>query len=88
MKVILISMPDVTPIIVHEMALHMPNHGIASVGGNIDKEHEVYLIDLVRKRCSIKKYLTKVIGTQWLVEDIGGRSVGGAWHVPEMIECG
>ncbi|PKN48350.1 MAG: B12-binding domain-containing radical SAM protein, partial [Deltaproteobacteria bacterium HGW-Deltaproteobacteria-16] len=61
MKVILISMPDVTPIIVHEMALHMPNHGIASVGGNIDKEHEVYLIDLVRKRRSIKKYLTKVI---------------------------
>jgi radical SAM superfamily enzyme YgiQ (UPF0313 family) len=55
-------MPDVTPIIVHEMALHMPNHGIASVGGNIDEEHEVYLIDLVRKRRSIKKYLTKVIG--------------------------
>jgi radical SAM superfamily enzyme YgiQ (UPF0313 family) len=54
-------MPDVTPIIVHEMALHMPNHGIASVGGNIDEEHEVYLIDLVRKRRSIKKYLTKVI---------------------------
>ncbi len=61
MKVIFISMPDVTPIIVHEMALHMPNHGIASIGGNIDEEHEVYLIDLVRKRSSIKKYLTKVI---------------------------
>lgn len=61
MKIILISMPDVTPIIVHEMALHMPNHGIASIGGNIDEEHEVYLIDLVRKRRSIKKYLTKVI---------------------------
>jgi len=61
MKVILISMPDVVPIIVHEAAVHLPNHGIASIGGNIDAEHEVYLIDLVRKRRSIKKYLTKVI---------------------------
>ncbi len=61
MKVILISMPDVTPIIIHEAAVHMPNHGIASVGGNIDEEHEVYLIDLIRKRRSIKKYLTSVV---------------------------
>jgi radical SAM superfamily enzyme YgiQ (UPF0313 family) len=61
MKVILISMPDVVPIIIHETAVHMPNHGIASVGGNIDEEHEVYLIDLIRKRRSIKKYLTKMI---------------------------
>ena len=49
-KVILISMPDVVPIIIHETAVHMPNHGIASVGGNIDEEHDVYLIDLIRKR--------------------------------------
>ena len=62
MKVILISMPDVVPIIIHETAFHIPNHGIASVGGNIDEEHEVYLIDLIRKRRSIKKYLSKVIG--------------------------
>ncbi len=61
MKVILISMPDVVPIIIHETAVHMPNHGIACVGGNIDSEHDVYLIDLIRKRRSIKKYLTKVI---------------------------
>lgn len=61
MKVILISMPDVVPIIIHETAVHMPNHGIASVGGNIDPEHDVYLIDLIRKRRSIKKYLTRVI---------------------------
>lgn len=61
MKVLLISMPDVVPIIIHETAVHLPNHGIASVGGNIDAEHEVYLIDLVRKRRSIKKYLTKSI---------------------------
>ena len=54
-------MPDVAPIIIHETAIHLPNHGIACVGGNIDDEHEVYLIDLVRKRRSIKKYLTKII---------------------------
>lgn len=62
MKVILISMPDVVPIIMHETAFHIPNHGIASVGGNIDVQHEVFLIDLIRKRRSIKKYLTRVIG--------------------------
>jgi len=61
MKVILISMPDVVPVIIHETAVHLPNHGIASVGANIDAEHDVYLIDLIRKRRSIKKYLTKVI---------------------------
>lgn len=61
MKVLLISMPDVVPIIIHETAVHMPNHGIASVGGNIDAEHDVYLIDLIRKRRSIKKYLTQVV---------------------------
>jgi len=61
MRVILISMPDVVPIIIHESAFHLPNHGIASIGGNIDPKHEVYLIDLIRKRRSIKKYLTRVI---------------------------
>ena len=59
MKVVLISMPDVIPIVIHEMALHMPNHGIACIGGNVDEEHEVTLIDLVRKRNSISAYLTK-----------------------------
>jgi radical SAM superfamily enzyme YgiQ (UPF0313 family) len=54
-------MPDVTPIIIHEAAFHLPNHGIAAIGGNIDENHEVYLIDLIRKRRSIKKYLTKMI---------------------------
>ena len=54
-------MPDVVPIIIHETAFHLPNHGIASIGGNIDSKHEVYLIDLIRKRGSIKKYLTRII---------------------------
>ncbi len=61
MKVLLISMPDVVPVIIHEAAIHLPNHGIATLAGNIDEEHDVILIDLVRKRRSIKKYLTKVI---------------------------
>ncbi|TKB10818.1 B12-binding domain-containing radical SAM protein [Desulforhopalus sp. IMCC35007] len=62
MKVLLISMPDVVPVLVHEAAVHLPNHGIASIGGNIDEEHDVFLVDLVRKRRSIKKYLTRIIG--------------------------
>jgi hypothetical protein len=48
MKIILVSMPDAAPLIMHESAFHMPNGGIASVGGNIDEEHEVYIIDLIR----------------------------------------
>jgi len=61
MKVILISMPDVAPLIIHEAAVHMPGHGIACVGGNIDPEHDVYLIDLIRKRRSIRRYLTRTL---------------------------
>jgi anaerobic magnesium-protoporphyrin IX monomethyl ester cyclase len=61
MKVVLISMPDVVPMVIHEMAIHMPGHGIACVGGNIDAGHEVYLIDLVRKRRNLRKYLTRTL---------------------------
>jgi anaerobic magnesium-protoporphyrin IX monomethyl ester cyclase len=61
MKVVLLSMPDVVPIIIHEMAIHMPNHGIACVGGNIDEHHEVYLIDLIRKRNRLAGYLKKTL---------------------------
>ena len=61
MKVLLVSMPDVVPILVHEAAVHIPNLGIASIGGNIDPEHDVYLVDLIRKRRSVKKYLTTII---------------------------
>jgi len=83
MKVVLISMPDVVPIIIHETAVHMPNHGIASVGGNIDAEHEVYLIDLIRKRRSIKKYLTKVINR--IKPDLIGLSAM-AWQYETCIK--
>jgi len=61
MKVVLLSMPDVVPIVIHEMAIHMPNHGIACIGGNIDAAHEVYLIDLVRKRGRLAAYLKKML---------------------------
>ena len=56
MKIVLMSMPDVTPLVIHEAAVHMPGHGIASVGGNIDEGHDVYLIDLIRKRKRLKKF--------------------------------
>jgi len=61
MKIILMSMPDVAPVMMHETVFHMPNCGIASVGGNIDDGHEVFIIDLIRKRGKLKKYLTKTM---------------------------
>ncbi len=61
MKIVLISMPDIAPVIMHQSAFHMPNCGIASVGANIDDGHEVFIIDLIRKRRSVRKYLTKTL---------------------------
>ena len=61
MKIILMSMPDVAPVIMHESAFHMPNCGIASVGANIDEGHEVFIIDLIRKRRQLRKYITKTL---------------------------
>lgn len=61
MKVLFISMPDAVAIVMHEAAFHFSNHGIASVAGNIDPEHQVYLVDLIRKRRSIKKYLSRTM---------------------------
>ena len=61
MKVVLISMPDVAAVIMHEAAFHMPNLGIASLGANIDAGHEVYLIDLIRKRHNVRNYLQQTL---------------------------
>ncbi|MCJ8501611.1 B12-binding domain-containing radical SAM protein [Desulfatitalea alkaliphila] len=61
MNVLLISMPDVAPIIMHEAAFHMPNLGIASLGANLDARHTVHLIDLVRKRRGLRRYLTRML---------------------------
>jgi DegV family protein with EDD domain len=72
MKVLLMSMPDVAPLIIHQEAVHFPNLGIASIGGNIHERHEVRIIDLIRKRRSIRSYLTKQITR--LAPDIVGLS--------------
>jgi DegV family protein with EDD domain len=72
MKVLLMSMPDVAPLVIHQEAVHFPNLGIASIGGNIHERHEVTLIDLIRKRRSIHAYLTKQITK--LAPDIVGLS--------------
>ncbi|MBI9083723.1 MAG: B12-binding domain-containing radical SAM protein [Desulfobacterales bacterium] len=61
MNILLISMPDVAPVIMHESAFHMPNHGIASIGANIDSGHRVHLIDLIRKRRQVRRYLTRTL---------------------------
>jgi radical SAM superfamily enzyme YgiQ (UPF0313 family) len=61
MKIVLISMPDVAPVIMHASAFHMPNLGIASVGANIGDGHAVFIIDLIRKRRRLRQYLTKTL---------------------------
>ncbi len=55
MKIILMSMPDVAPLIMHETAFHMPNCGIASVGANIDEGHEIYHYRPDTEATAIKK---------------------------------
>ncbi|MBW2203716.1 MAG: cobalamin-dependent protein [Deltaproteobacteria bacterium] len=61
MKIVLLSMPDVVPLLVHESAVHIANLGIASIGANIDKAHDVHIIDLIRKRRNVRKYLTQTL---------------------------
>jgi radical SAM superfamily enzyme YgiQ (UPF0313 family) len=61
LKIVLLAMPDVAPVIMHESAFHMPNLGIASLGGNLEDRHEVYLIDLIRKRRQVRRYLTRTL---------------------------
>ncbi len=61
MKVVLISMPDVAAVIMHEAAFHMPNLGIASLGANVDEGHDVHLIDLIRKRRKVRPYLNRTL---------------------------
>jgi radical SAM superfamily enzyme YgiQ (UPF0313 family) len=82
MKIVLISMPDVIPIVIHEMALHMSNHGIDCIGGNIDEGHDVYLIDMVRKCGGISTYLTKTL--KKITPDLIGLSVM-TWQYPTSL---
>ncbi len=57
----MISMPDAAPIVIHEAAVHIPNLGIATIGAHIDPCHDVFIIDLVRKRGRVRRYLTKML---------------------------
>ncbi len=61
MKILLLSMPDVAPVIMHESAFHMPNHGIASIAANLGGGHEVYIADLIRKRRQVARYVTRLL---------------------------
>jgi len=76
-------MPDVVPILVHEAAVHIPNLGIASIGGNIDSCHDVFVVDLIRKRRAVKKYLTKVMAE--IQPDLVGLSAM-AWQYATCIK--
>jgi radical SAM superfamily enzyme YgiQ (UPF0313 family) len=61
MRIVLMAMPDVVPTVIHESAVHMPNLGIASVGANVDPPHEVLLMDLVRRRGRLRRYLSATL---------------------------
>ena len=61
MRILLLSMPDVAPVIMHESAFHMPNNGIASIGANLAEGNEVYIADLIRKRRQVGKYVAKIL---------------------------
>jgi radical SAM superfamily enzyme YgiQ (UPF0313 family) len=39
----------------------MPNLGIASMGANVDEGHDVYVIDLIRKRHNVRGYLQRTL---------------------------
>jgi hypothetical protein len=80
MKIILMSMPDVAPVIMHESAFHMPNCGMASVGANIDEGHEVFIIDLIRKRRQLRKYITGTLLHQTDPADKAGTAGGENCH--------
>ncbi len=61
MRIVLVSMPDVAPVIMHESAVHMPNLGLSSLAANLDDGHDVRIIDLIRKRRNVRKYLSGVL---------------------------
>ena len=77
MKIILMSMPDVALVIMHESAFHLPNIGIASIGANIDEGHQVHIVDLIRKRNRLKNYVTGIV--QKIKPDVVGLSAM-AWQ--------
>ncbi len=83
MKILLFSMPDVAPVIMHEAAFHMPNLGIASIGANIDPGHEVYIVDLIRQRTGLKKCIERRLTA--IRPDLVGLS-SMTWQYPTCIK--
>lgn len=83
MKIALFSMPDVAPVIMHESAFHMPNVGIASIGANIDNGHDVVIIDLIRKRRHVRRYVTRIL--EKFNPDLVGLSSMG-WQYPTCVK--
>lgn len=61
MRILLVSMPDVAPVIMHESAFHMPNLGLAGLAANLDHHHDVRIVDLIRKRRHVRRYLDGVL---------------------------
>lgn len=61
MKILLVSMPDVAPVMMHHSAFHMPNLGLASLAANLEDGHDVRIVDLIRKRRKVREYLTNVL---------------------------
>ncbi len=67
-------MPDVTPQIA-KREWEAPNLGIASIAGNIDRRHEVWMADLVVRRWSVrasvrrclKKYNPDIVGLSAMI---------------------
>ncbi|MCP5006369.1 MAG: B12-binding domain-containing radical SAM protein [Planctomycetes bacterium] len=62
MNVLLISMPDCAPFFDAKW-IKPPNLAMASIAGNIDAHHNVYIADLVLKRGNIKDIIPKLIHT-------------------------
>jgi radical SAM superfamily enzyme YgiQ (UPF0313 family) len=82
MKILLMSMPDIAPLILHAEAIHMPNLGIASVGANIDDCHEVVIVDLIRKRRGLRRYIVRLL--EKIRPDVVGLSAM-AWQYDTCI---
>jgi len=60
MRILLLSMPDVTPSSADSMLL--PSLGIASLAGNLDlSRHQVQIADLVLRRKDFRRYLRELL---------------------------
>lgn len=74
MRVVLFSMPDTAPYIA-KREWEAPSLGIASVAGNIDRRHQVWLADLVVRKWSVpssvrrtmRKYRPDVVGLSAMI---------------------